>query len=495
MKQPTGEEGDDVVKLDLSGVPRGLFIGGEWEEPAGERRIAVTNPATGELLAEIADATPEDGARAAAAAGAAQAAFASMTAQARSQILHRAHALLLEKKEVLAAIMTAEMGKPIAEARGEVDYSASYLLWYAQEGVRVQGSHGQTPNGRGQIVLSREPVGVSFLITPWNFPLAMGARKIAPAIATGCAVLVKPAEKTPLTMLFFAKLLEDAGVPAGAVNVVTTSSSSALTAPILAAGSVRHLSFTGSTRVGSLLHGQCSEHMIRTSLELGGNAPFLVFEDADLDRAVTEVSAAKLRNMGEACTAANRILVQESIAAEFAERLAEKFAGLAVGDGLVDGTDIGPMIDQASCARIQGLVDDAVAKGARVLTGGVLPEGPGSFYPPTVLADVPRDAVMLSEEIFGPVAPIIAFSDEDDAVALANDTEYGLAGYLLTENLARAMRVSRNLEIGMVGINSGIISDAAAPLGGVKSSGLGREGGILGIDEFLEYKYTFIPNE
>ena len=484
-----------MVTVDLSGVPRGLFIGGEWEERQGGQRISVRNPATGEELAEIPSATPEDGRRAVEAANMAQQEFAAMPAQARQQILLRAHGLLLDAKEELAAIMTAEMGKPLAEARGEIDYSASYLLWYAQEGVRVQGAHSQTPNGRGQIILSREPVGVSLLITPWNFPLAMGARKIAPAIATGCAVVVKPAEKTPLTMLFFAKLLQEAGVPSGTVNVVTTNSSSKLIAPLLEGAGVRHLSFTGSTAVGSLLHSQCSRRMIRTSLELGGNAPFLVFEDADLDRAVTEVAAAKLRNMGEACTAANRILVHESLAEEFAELLGAKFSELNVGNGLDDGTQIGPMIDDASCERIQGLVDDAVARGARVVTGGELPGGDGSFYPPTVLVNVSRDADMLNEEIFGPVAPIVAFSDEEDAIALANDTEYGLAGYLLTENLARAMRVSKRLEIGMVGINSGIISDAAAPLGGVKASGLGREGGVLGIDEFLEYKYTFIPNE
>ncbi|RGE23681.1 NAD-dependent succinate-semialdehyde dehydrogenase [Leucobacter sp. wl10] len=483
-----------MARLDLSNVPRGVFIGGEWEDLPDNPRIVVSNPATDEVLAEIADASAEDGRRAVEAAVAAQEAFAAMSPQERSEILIRAHALLLEAKEELAAIMTAEMGKPFVEACGEVDYSAAYLHWYAQEGVRVQGSHSQAPSGRGQIVLSREPVGVSLLITPWNFPLAMGARKIAPAIATGCAVVVKPAEKTPLTMLFLARLFQRAGIPAGALNVVTTSASSALTAPILAEGKVRHLSFTGSTRVGSLLHGQCSEHMIRTSLELGGNAPFILFGDADIDSALTEVTAAKLRNMGEACTAANRILVQREIAGEFAERLGERFSALRLGDGLDERTDLGPMIDRASCERIQGLVNDAVAKGARIVTGGALPEGAGSFYPPTVLADVTRDARLMSEEIFGPVAAIVAFDDEDDAVAVANDTEYGLAGYLMTESLARAMRVSQRLEVGMVGINSGIISDAAAPLGGVKASGLGREGGVLGIDEFLEYKYTFIPN-
>lgn len=484
-----------MVELNLSGVPQALLIGGEWDELPDRPRLAVENPATGELLLEIPDAGPAEGRRAVDAANAIQEEFAAMPARERSNILLRAHELLLEAKEELAAIMTAEMGKPLAEARGEIDYSASYLLWYAQEGVRVQGSHGQAPSGRGQIVLSREPVGVSLLVTPWNFPLAMGARKIAPAIATGCAVVVKPAEKTPLTMLFLARIFEQAGLPAGALNVVATNDSAALIAPILDEGLVRHLSFTGSTRVGSILHGQCSKHMIRTSLELGGNAPFIVFDDVDLDRAVTEATAAKMRNMGEACTAANRVLVQETIADEFAERLAAKFAEYRIGNGLEDGTDIGPMIDQVSCERIQGLVDDAVSKGARVLVGGELPDGPGSFYPPTVLANVPRDARLMNEEIFGPVAPIIAFTDEADALAVANDTEYGLAGYLMTNDLARSMRVSRRMEVGMVGLNSGIISDAAAPLGGVKASGIGREGGVLGIDEFLEYKYTFIPNE
>lgn len=481
-------------KPDLTNVPRGVFIADEWDELPQRPRIPVINPATGDLLLEIADAGPDDGRRAVDAAVAAQDGFAALPSRERSGILLRVHAALLESKDELAAIMTAEMGKPLAEARGEIDYSASYLLWYAQEGVRLQGSHSQSPSGRGQIVLSREPVGVSLLITPWNFPLAMGARKIAPAVAAGCAVVVKPAEKTPLTMLFLARLFQEAGLPAGALNVVTTSQSSALISPILADGRVRHLSFTGSTRVGSLLHAQCSDRMIRTSLELGGNAPFIIFEDVDLDRALDEVSAAKLRNMGEACTAANRILVHNSLADEFAERLASRFSKLTLGDGLDEGTDLGPMIDHEACQRIQGLVDDAVGKGARIVTGGELPAGPGSFYPATVLAEVPRDARLMYEEIFGPVAAIVSFEDEDDAVAVANDTEYGLAAYLMTENLGRAMRVSRRLETGMVGINSGIISDAAAPLGGVKASGLGREGGVLGIDEFLEYKYTFIAH-
>jgi succinate-semialdehyde dehydrogenase/glutarate-semialdehyde dehydrogenase len=482
------------MTLDLSGLPRELFIDGRWEDLPDRPRIEVRNPATGEVIASIPDASPEDGRRAVAAANAAQADFAAMSPRARADILLNAHRLLVEAKEELAAIMTAEMGKPLAEARGEIDYSAGYLQWYAQEGLRVQGSHADSPSGRGQIVLSREPIGVSLLITPWNFPLAMGARKIAPAIATGCAVVVKPAEKTPLTMLFLAKLFEKAGAPAGTVNVVVTSSSSALVAPILSEGTVRHLSFTGSTQVGSKLHAQCSEHMIRTSLELGGNAPFIVFEDVDLDSAVTEITAAKMRNMGEACTAANRILVHESIADELTTRLSEKFAALRVGNGLEDGTDIGPMIDEASVERIQSLVDDAVSGGAKIHTGGTVPEGSGSFYPPTVLANVSRDARLMQEEIFGPVAPIITFKDEDDAVAVANDTDYGLAGYLMTNDLGRATRVGRRLEVGMIGINSGIISDVAAPLGGVKASGIGREGGVLGIDEFLEYKYTFIPH-
>ncbi|SJM60224.1 NAD-dependent succinate-semialdehyde dehydrogenase [Gulosibacter sp. 10] len=484
-----------MPELDLGGVPRAILIDGVWEDLRHRPGLAVENPATGEVLAELPDAAPEDGLRALDAAHRAQPGFAALAPAERSAILLRAHALLLESKEELAAIMTAEMGKPFKEACGEVDYSAGYLQWYAQEGVRVQGSHGQSPSGRGQILLTREPVGVSLLITPWNFPLAMGARKIAPAVATGCAVVVKPAAKTPLTMLFLARIFQEAGLPAGALNVVTTSSSRAITEPLLADGRVRHLSFTGSTPVGKLLHGQCSAHMVRTSLELGGNAPFIVFEDVDLDRAVAEATAAKMRNMGEACTAANRILVQEGIAEEFAERLAARFAEMTVGDGLEEGTDIGPMIDRGAVANIQALVDDAIGKGAEALIGGSGVEGPGSFYPPTVLRNVPRDARMLDEEVFGPVAPIVTFADEEDAIALANDTEYGLAGYLMTDDLVRAMRVSRRLEIGMVGINSGIISDVAAPLGGVKSSGIGREGGVLGIDEFLEYKYTFIPHE
>lgn len=484
-----------MTTLSLSGVPTQLLIDGAWVDGSNNVPITVTNPATGEAIVQIANANAEDGRRAAAAANRVQSSFAAMPTQARSRILLNAYALLLENRDDLAAVMTAEMGKPLAEALGEIEYSAGYLQWYAQEALRVQGSHGQTPNGRGQILLTREPVGVSLLITPWNFPLAMGARKIAPAIATGCAIIVKPAEKTPLTMLFLARLLQEAGLPAGALNVVTTSSSSKLTAPILEDGLVRHLSFTGSTEVGSLLHGQCSKHMIRTSLELGGNAPFIIFEDADIDQAVNEALAAKMRNMGEACTAANRILVHESIAEDFARRLTQRFSQLRVGNGLDDGIDVGPMIDRASCDHLQALVDDAVAGGARLRVGGTTLEGPGSFFAPTVLTDVPRSARMSREELFGPVAPIYSFAEEEDAVAFANDTEYGLAAYLITKDLALAMRISSRLEVGMVGINSGIVSDVAAPLGGIKSSGLGREGGILGIDEFLEYKYSFFPHE
>jgi succinate-semialdehyde dehydrogenase / glutarate-semialdehyde dehydrogenase len=482
----------DVV---LEGVPTNLLINGEWTRGSNAEPIRVTNPATGDVILEISNASPEDGLRAVRAANDAQPGFAALPASDRALILRRAHSMLLDRKDELAAIMTAEMGKPLAEARGEIEYSAGYLDWYAHEGVRAQGSHAQSPSGRGQILLSREPVGVSLLITPWNFPLAMGARKIAPAIAAGCAVVVKPAEKTPLTMLFLAGILQEAGMPKGALNVVTTKSSSKLIAPILEQGLVRHLSFTGSTEVGAKLHSQCSPHMIRTSLELGGNAPFIIFEDADVDVAVREATAAKMRNMGEACTAANRMLVHESIAEEFASRLATRFAELTLGNGLDAGVDLGPMIDAESCERLQGLVDDAVSRGARVLTGGYLPDGPGSFYPATVLVDVPRDADLMREELFGPVAPVVAFRDEADAIALANDTEFGLAGYLVTPDLSRAMRVSRQLELGMIGINSGIIADVAAPLGGVKASGIGREGGVLGIDEFLEYKYTFIPHD
>lgn len=484
-----------MAKVDLSRVPRQLFIDGKWQSGHGQEPLEVFNPATGELLAEVANATEVDGARALEAAQAAQEPFAAMSSRERANILLTAHKILLERKEEMAAVMTAEMGKPLHEARGEVEYSASYLDWYAHEGVRLQGTQSESPSGRGQIYLTREPVGPSLLITPWNFPLAMGARKIAPAIATGCTVIVKPAEATPLTMLLFAQILEEAGAPAGAVNVLPTVDAAALTSPLLASGVIRHLSFTGSTKVGSILHNQCSNHMIRTSLELGGNAPFIIFDDVDIDRAVTEVQAAKLRNMGEACTAANRIYVHESLAQEFTEKLTAKFLALDVGDGSEPGTDIGPMIDQKSCERIQSLVDDAVTHGAQIVCGGEIPVGPGSFYPPTVLANVQAKSRLLREEIFGPVAPIITFASEDEVIRLANNTEYGLAGYIMTENLNRAMRVSRKLELGMVGINSGIISDAAAPLGGVKASGLGREGGVLGIDEFLEYKYTFIPHE
>lgn len=477
----------------LAQIPNQLFIGGRWVDAEGGKTLDVFDPSTGEVIRRIADASPADGIRALDAAVAAQEAWAATAPRERSDILRRAFYLVQARKEDLALLMTLEMGKPLAESRGEVAYGGEFLRWFSEEAVRISGRYGMNPEGTGRMVVSQRPVGPSFFITPWNFPLAMATRKIAPALAAGCTVVVKPAELTPLTTLFFAQLLAEAGVPEGVVNVITTSSSSAVSGPIISDPRLRKLSFTGSTPVGQKLIAQAAEGVLRVSMELGGNAPFVVFEDADLDKAVDGAMLAKFRNIGQACTAANRFIVHESVAAEFSQRVADRVRAMNVGRGTEDGVQIGPLIDDRAVAKAQELVGDAVERGARILAGGNALEGPGTFYEPTVVEGVVPGSAILREEIFGPVLAISTFSDEDEAVRLANDTEYGLVSYVFTQDLARGHRMIDRLETGMMGLNVGVVSNAAAPFGGVKQSGMGREGGLEGIHEYLNVKYTLIP--
>ena len=478
----------------LAQVPDKLYIGGEWVDSTSGRSIQVHDPATGLVIKTIADASVEDGARAMDAAANAQASWARTAPRVRGEILRKAFDLLMERADEFALLMTLEMGKPLAEARGEVNYGGEFLRWFSEEAVRINGRFNSNPEGTGRIIVTHLPVGPSFLITPWNFPLAMATRKIAPALAAGCTTIIKPAELTPLTTLLFVKLLEEAGVPAGVVNVITTSTSREVSTPIIADSRLRKLSFTGSTGVGQALLKQASENVLRTSMELGGNAPFVVFDDADLDKAVDGAMAAKFRNIGQACTAANRFIVHESVADEFASRLTERVRAMAIGRGTEAGVTIGPLINDAAVDKADELVQDAIAKGATLATGGKRVEGAGSFYEPTVLTGVAAGSDILREEIFGPVVTIIPFTDEADAVAKANDTEYGLISYVFTRDLARSLRLIETLQTGMMGINVGVISNAAAPFGGVKQSGLGREGGAEGIYEYLSTKYVMAPD-
>jgi succinate-semialdehyde dehydrogenase/glutarate-semialdehyde dehydrogenase len=468
-------------------VPRGLFIQGQWRTTA--RTLPVFDPATGALLCAVADADPADGLAALDAACAAQRDWAATPPRERSDLLMGVHRALLAETDRLGLIATLEMGKPLAEARGEIAYAAEFFRWFAEEAVRLDGGYMPAPTGGSRFLVARQPVGPSLLITPWNFPVAMGARKIAPALAAGCTCVVKPAEQTPLSMLALAEVMAGAGLPAGVVNVITTADPAAVMTPLILDDRSRKLSFTGSTAVGKQLLAQCAQTVMRTSMELGGNAPLLVFDDADLDEAVEGAVAAKMRNIGQACTAANRILVQRGVADVFARRLAARLAELPMGRGTEPDVVVGPLIDAEAVAKVQRLVDDARARGATVLTGGCAPDGPGTFYPATVLVDVPDAAELCHTEIFGPVAAIGVFDTEDEAVSRANDTPYGLVSYVFTENLRRGLRVCEALETGMVGLNQGVVSNPAAPFGGVKESGLGREGGLTGIDEFLETKY------
>ena len=476
----------------LESVPKRLFIGGEWRHSSSGATFPVHDPATGAVLCEIADGSIADGAAALDAAVAAQASWAKVSPRDRSELLRTAYEMLVARTEDFALLMTLEMGKPLAEARGEVAYGAEFFRWFAEEAVRVHGRYAVAPNGATRLVTMKQPVGPVLAITPWNFPLAMGTRKIGPAIAAGCTTVVKPAHETPLTMLALAGLLEEAGVPAGVVNVVTTTHSSEVSGPIIADPRLRKLTFTGSTAVGKRLVAQSADQLLRVSMELGGNAPFIVFEDADVDAAVAGAMLAKMRNIGEACTAANRFYVHESVAEEFATKLAARMGGLTVGKGTKKGVDVGPLITGKARDDVHALVEDAVAAGARAVVGGQIPSGRGNFYPPTVLVDVSSTARVFGEEIFGPVAPITTFRTEAEVVSAANATEYGLVAYVFTRDNARVIRVSEALDFGMVGINQGIVSNPAAPFGGVKHSGFGREGGFEGIEEYLETKYVGI---
>lgn len=474
----------------LPDVPTQLFIGGSWRDASGGSTFAVENPADGSTLVQVADATVDDGKAAIDAAVAAQADWAKVPPRDRGEILRSAFETVTARADELATIMTLEMGKPLSESKAEITYGAEFLRWFSEEAVRISGRYSVAPNGATRLLTLKQPVGPCLMITPWNFPLAMGTRKIAPAIAAGCTMVVKPAGLTPLTMLWLAKVLEESGVPEGVLNVVTTKSTGEVMEPIIRDPRLRKLTFTGSTEVGRSLVEQSAEGLLRVSMELGGNAPFLVFGDADVDAAVEGAMLAKMRNIGEACTAANRFIVHADVAEEFSTKLAEKMGALKVGPGLEDDVKVGPLVEEKQRDKVAELVDDAVEKGATVLTGGQVPDGQGWFYPPTVLTDVPLSAKVTTEEIFGPVAPIFTFTDEDEALRLANDTEYGLVAYAFTTDYARAVRVYEGLETGMVGINQGIVSNPAAPFGGVKASGFGREGGAEGIEEYLETKYV-----
>jgi succinate-semialdehyde dehydrogenase/glutarate-semialdehyde dehydrogenase len=476
----------------VSAVPKQLCIGGIWVDAAGGATFDVLHPSTGQALCSVADASAADGRKALDAAVAAQPLFAAVPPRERSDMLMRAFRLVHERIDDLALLMTLEMGKPLADSRGEITYAAEFLRHFAEEAVRIDGGYQVAPVGGARFLVAKQPVGACLLITPWNFPMAMGTRKLGPAIAAGCASVIKPAHQTPLSMLALVDILRDAGVPDGVVNVVTTTHANGVMEPLIRSGLARKLSFTGSTKVGKILLEQCAEKVLRTSMELGGNAPFVVFEDADLDEAVDGAVAAKMRNMGEACTAANRMYVHASIIDEFGRRLADRMADLPVGRGVEREVRVGPLIDDAALDKVTDLVEDAVSRGATVLTGGQRMDGDGYFYPPTVLTGVPRSARMSDEEIFGPVAPLTPFTKESDVIAAANDTEYGLVAYVFTNDLRRALRVAEAIETGMVGLNQGVVSNPAAPFGGVKESGLGREGGAVGIDEFLETKYVGI---
>jgi len=477
-------------KSAVQAVPTQLFIGGGWRDASGGATLDVEDPSTGETIASVADATPEDATAALDACVAVQAEWAKHPPRERGEILRRAWEKITERTDELAMVMTLEMGKPLAESKAEVAYASEFFRWFAEEAVRIEGRFATAPNGVGRLITMRQPVGPCYAITPWNFPMAMGTRKIGPAIAAGCTMIIKPAQQTPLSMYALAQILEEAGLPAGVLNVVTSSSSSEVSKPIISDPRLRKLTFTGSTEVGRKLVEQSAEGLLRTSMELGGNAPFLVFPDADVDAAVKGALIAKMRNIGEACTAANRFHVHDRVRDEFTEKLAEKMGAMKVGRGVDEGVEVGPLIDADQRGKVAELVQDATGRGAQVLVGGTEREGAGYFYEPTVLGDVSGDARLLKEEIFGPVAPVIGFDEEEAAIAAANDTEFGLVSYVYTSDVKRAFRVCEGLETGMVGLNQGLVSNPAAPFGGVKASGFGREGGAEGIDEYLEIKYV-----
>jgi len=478
----------DLASLTGIDVPTGLLIGGEWTSGGGGR-LAVIDPATEAPLAEVSDGTEQDGLAAVTAAHQALPAWAATPPRQRAECLRRAFDLMTSRAESFARLMTAENGKSLRDARAEVTYAAEFFRWYSEEAVRIDGNLTTAPVAGNKILVSRQPIGVSLLVTPWNFPAAMATRKLGPALAAGCSVVLKPAEDTPLTALALAALLEEAGVPAGVVNVVSTSRPGPVVAAMMADPRVRKLSFTGSTEVGRQLLRQGADTVLSCSMELGGNAPFIVFDDADLDAAIEGAMIAKMRNGGEACTAANRFYVHEAVAADFTARLADRFGKLTLGPGLEESTDVGPLVNEETRGKVAGLVDGVAGDGAKIVLGGSAPDRRGYFYQPTVIDQVPATAAITGQEIFGPVAPVIRFSDEAEAVQWANNTEYGLVSYVYTQDLRRGLRVSDALETGMVGLNRGLVSDPAAPFGGVKQSGLGREGGHDGLLEYLETKY------
>jgi succinate-semialdehyde dehydrogenase/glutarate-semialdehyde dehydrogenase len=473
-------------------VQKKLYIGGEWRDASGSGTLEVIDPATEEPLCEIADGTSEDAMAALDAAVEMQGEWAATAPNDRAGILWKAFETLTERADELALLMTLEMGKPVAESKAEIIYAADFFRWFSGEALRMDGNYKQFANGTSRVLVMKQPVGPSLMITPWNFPMAMGTRKVGPAIAAGCTIVMKPAQQTPLSMLALAQILEEAGLPGGVFNILTTSSSGKTTGPLIEDPRLRKLSFTGSTEVGRKLIAASAQNVLKVSMELGGNAPFLIFEDADLDAAVDGALLAKMRNIGEACTSANRFHVAEPLREEFERRLGERMGGLKIGRGTEEDVQVGPLIDQPSREKVAELVQDAFAKGATRVVGGEIPDGRGYFYPPTVLGDVPEGARVNKEEIFGPVAPVGSFESEEDAIARANDTEYGLVAYVFTRDIKRALRVCEALETGMVGLNQGMVSNAGAPFGGVKQSGIGREGGKEGLEEFLETKYVAV---
>lgn len=481
----------DIANL-LSSVPTGLWIGGE--ERQASSTFEVLNPATDEVIVNVADATAADAIAALDAASAVQAEWAATPARKRGEILRSVFEAITANADDIAALMTLEMGKVVAESKGEVTYGAEFFRWFAEEAVRIGGRYQHSPAATGRILVTKQAVGPCYAITPWNFPLAMGTRKMGPAFAAGCTMIVKPAQETPLTMLYLAKLMDDAGLPKGVLSILPTSDPGGVTTALIDDGRLRKLTFTGSTGVGKALVKQSSDKLLRTSMELGGNAPFIVFDDADVDAAVDGAILAKMRNGGEACTAANRFHVANAVREEFTEKLVKRMNDFPLGNGLDESSKLGPLINEKQLAKVTELVNDAVERGATVAVGGQAPGGPGNFYPATVLTDVTGDARILKEEVFGPVAPITGFDTEEEGIAAANNTEYGLAAYIYTQSLDRALRVAEGIESGMVGVNRGVISDAAAPFGGIKESGFGREGGTEGIEEYLDTKYIALTN-
>ena len=476
----------------MADTPTDLFLGGKWVPASSGGRFDVYDPSTGEVIAAVADGTVEDAIAAVDAADAAAAGWAGTAPRARAEILRSAFELMTARKDELARLISLENGKALTDAAGEVAYAAEFFRWYSEEAVRAEGTVMTAPSGANRILVVQQPVGIAVLVTPWNFPAAMATRKIGPALAAGCTCILKPASDTPLTALAMAAILAEAGVPDGVVNVLPSRSSGKVVSAMLHDPRVRKVSFTGSTEVGRVLLAEAADQVVNTSMELGGNAPFLVFADADLEAALDGAMVAKMRNAGEACTAANRFYVEASVAPEFSRRLAERMAALRVGPGVDEQTEVGPLVNEDAVAKVDELVTAAVADGAAAITGGTRPDGTGWYYPPTVLSDVRPASAILREEIFGPVAPIVTFTDEAEAIRLANDTEFGLVAYLYTGDLARGLRVSEALEAGMVGLNRGLVSDPAAPFGGVKQSGIGREGGHEGMLDYLESKYIAV---